>query len=92
MQWPVDSTPWQWGSGATHVRFRGRCGGLTITPPIHDEAAVRHANAEFYRGADWAMDISEAQFTGLSLVGVPADPTWSASRTAGEGRGWASCR
>jgi hypothetical protein len=35
--------------------------------------AFKMANAEFYRGVEWALDISEGEFNELSIRGVPAD-------------------
>lgn len=65
------------------VRFRGRCGQLMIRPPNpgEHEHAWREANERFYEDVDWAIDISEAQFLELCLIGVPADLVRRNSRT-----------
>ncbi len=68
-----------------HVVLRGRIGRLmlssTILPASADEretktAAVQRefdeANATFYEGVDWALDISEGEFEELDLRGIPA--------------------
>jgi len=68
-----------WGAVYKHVRFRGRCGSFVLSslpPNAHTqrtEAAFKRANAAFYRGVDWALDISEAEFRDIDIRGVPAD-------------------
>lgn len=68
------------GCAYSRVTLRGRMGGLWFSPVVNSleedaplEAAYRAANAAEYRTVDWALDITEAQFTHyFSLVGIPA--------------------
>lgn len=73
------------GSAFMHVTIRGRVtGGIAFAPSrdwqmawpkpdIATDPFVR-ANGEFYRTVDWALDLTEAEFTGIELSGcdVPA--------------------
>lgn len=67
-----------WFSGCVfkHVTLKGRIGPL-MTIPVNEgiEAGVRTAfNAaieEYYRDVDWALDISEAEFSDADFYMVP---------------------
>lgn len=63
-----------------HVTLRHRVGAIKINaePHIVDRspamlAAFAAARARFYAATDWALDISEAEFTACEIDGVPAD-------------------
>jgi hypothetical protein len=68
-----------WGAVFKHVVLRGKIGEIMVsdrvdilgTRPGQQEAFDR-ANGEFYKGVDWALDISEAEVESLDLRGVPA--------------------
>lgn len=69
-----------WGAVFRHVTFVGRVGTVMIGHRIHAglaDPATQHAfddaNATYYAGVDWALDISEAEFVEADLRGVPAD-------------------
>ncbi|MBZ0090224.1 MAG: hypothetical protein K8H90_07585 [Thermoanaerobaculia bacterium] len=62
-----------------HVTLRNRVGAIKINAEPHmvDRspamlAAFAAARAEFYAATDWALDISEAEFTAFEIDGVPA--------------------
>jgi len=61
-----------------HVTLRGPLGTLRVLALMdyNPEPAVQQefdqANAAYYATVDWALDISEAEFTELNLRGVPA--------------------
>jgi hypothetical protein len=66
-----------------HVTLRGKIGQLLfhhrryfVSPTSGDEkvnSEFHTANLQFYKGVDWALDISEARFSCLDLRGaVPA--------------------
>jgi hypothetical protein len=73
------------GTGAVfkHVVLRGRI-GLTIIgeviPPtgIYEEnrrkilSWFERANTEYYRNVDWALNISEAEFSDFDVRGIPS--------------------
>jgi len=72
------------GAAFRHVILRGHIGGVTITgdarrPSVNgwDDEALRNeidmANAQFYQGVDWAIDISAAECEDLEIRGgIPA--------------------
>lgn len=72
------------GAAFRHVALRGRFGGVTITGDARrpsmkgwDDLALRReiddANATYYQGVDWALDISEVECEDLEIRGgVPA--------------------
>lgn len=72
------------GAAFNHVTLRGRFGGLTITgdarrPSMRgwDDVPLRgevdEANAAYYEGVDWALDISEVECEDLEIRGgIPA--------------------
>jgi uncharacterized protein YjbI with pentapeptide repeats len=60
------------------VTLRGRVGSLMVMPPNFGlEQAMQKALADgivrFYQDVDWALDISEAEFTEANLYYVPGD-------------------
>lgn len=68
-----------WGAVFRHVTLRGRIGAMMLSPfPVlddEDNAAkplFDAANVEYYRNVDWALDISQAEFSvECDLRGVP---------------------
>lgn len=66
-----------WGGAFKHVTMKGRIGTLTINvPSIETDGShetIDALNQDYYKGVDWALDISEAQFAGeVNLRYVPA--------------------
>jgi hypothetical protein len=62
----------------SRVTLRGRIGQLICMPPnpampTEIQDAFRDGIVRAYAGVDWALDISEAQFTGAGLYYVPGD-------------------
>ena len=83
------------GNAYRHVTLRGRIGRTEIRgkmfPPIsapqEEQESIKAdwdaANLKYYETVDWALDISEAEFTSFSVCGIPSrlirrDPTSSA--------------
>ena len=70
-----------WGAVFKHVKLQGKIGRLMVSPLVapgsatpEQQRAFDIANAEYYSAVDWALDISEAEFTGeCDLRRVPAD-------------------
>jgi len=67
-----------WGTVFKHVVLRGKIGRLMIsrnffTTPggAEQERAFDLANAEYYRHVDWALDISQGEFSELDIRSVP---------------------
>lgn len=67
-----------WGAVFKHVVLRGKIGRIMIsrkTAIISEnprrQARLQASNREFYREVDWALDISDAQFSEADLRGVP---------------------
>jgi hypothetical protein len=72
------------GNVYKHVVLKGRLGPIEIRgkvfPPSHwpieDQqrliAVWDKANAEYYTGVDWALDITNASFGSFSISGVPS--------------------
>ncbi len=67
-----------WGTVFKHVVLQGRIGRLMIsreffTTPgeAEQERAFDLANAEYYRHVDWALDISQGEFSELDIRSVP---------------------
>jgi hypothetical protein len=68
-----------WAPALRHVTVRGRIGSIAFrrqlapaTATTAQDAAFQRANAAFYAGVDWAIDISEAEAIELDLEGIPA--------------------
>lgn len=69
-----------WGAVFKHVTLRGKIGRIMVSPLVapgsatpEEQRAFDVANAEYYAGVDWALDISEAEFEGeCDLRRVPA--------------------
>lgn len=62
----------------SRVTLRGRIGHLMLTPPnpgmpAETQEAFRDSIVRVYAGVDWALDISEAEFTGAELYYLPGD-------------------
>jgi hypothetical protein len=66
------------GAVYKHVRFTGACGSFVLSPfvdvgddpeDLARDSAYRLANAAYYRTVDWALDISAAEFDGMSVRG-----------------------
>jgi hypothetical protein len=67
-----------WGTVFRHVVLRGKIGRLMIsrdffTTPggAEQERAFDLANAEYYRHVDWALDISQGEYSELDIRSVP---------------------
>lgn len=68
-----------WGTAFTHVTIRGKIGRIMTAPlpfaSLRSDKAVcerlRAANATYYSGVDWALDIRDAEFAEADLTGVP---------------------
>jgi hypothetical protein len=70
-----------------HVTLKGRIGRLLVSPALwpgtatlKEEQSFACANAEYYQGVDWALDIRDAEFEEAEIQGVPCnlirrDPT-----------------
>jgi len=60
-----------------HVTLKGKIGPILTTPvkSLSQEttAAMNAAMIDYYRDVDWALDISEAEFSDASLYMVPGD-------------------
>lgn len=67
-----------------HVVLRGEVGNIKIcrTIPwvsgpagylVRRQEAMDRANAEYYQGVDWALDISQAEFTSGEVEGIPPE-------------------
>jgi hypothetical protein len=68
-----------WGAVFKHVTMRGRIGRVMLSPYVapsmatpEQQRAFDAANAEYYSGVDWALDISEGEFDECELQRVPA--------------------
>ena len=69
-----------WGAVLRHVTLRGRVGRIMLSRAVatatalpSEQRAFDEANAAYYAGVDWALDISEAEFEEADLRGVPAE-------------------
>lgn len=68
-----------WGAVFKHVTLRGRLGRFMFSDRVstgmatrQEQAAFDEANAAYYRGVDWALDLTEAEFTEEpDIRGVP---------------------
>jgi len=71
-----------WAAVFRHVELRGTISGAikafryfdlfrAIEKP-HLQEPFDEANTEFYESVDWALDISKARFSDLSILNVPA--------------------
>ena len=67
-----------------HVVLRGKVGNIKVCRSVpwisaptgyleRCQAAMDKANAEYYRGVDWALDISQAEFTSGEIEGIPPE-------------------
>lgn len=68
-----------WGAVFKHVTLRGKIGRVMISPAVATGMATKaqqrafdEANAAYYAGVDWALDISEAEFEEGEIQRVPA--------------------
>jgi hypothetical protein len=68
-----------WGAVFKHVTLRGKIGRVMISPAVAtgtatavQQRAFDEANAAYYEGVDWALDISEAEFEEIDIRRVPA--------------------
>lgn len=68
-----------WGAVFKHVTLRGKIGRIMVSPIVapgsataEEQRAFDTANAEYYAGVDWALDISEGEFEECELQRVPA--------------------
>jgi hypothetical protein len=67
-----------WGAVFRHVTFRGKIGRVMLSRAVasgtatqEEQRAFDDANARFYAGVDWAIDISQAEFEECDARGVP---------------------
>lgn len=61
-----------------HVTLKGRIGPIMTTPvhyavPEETKAALDSAMVAYYKDVDWALDISEAEFSDADFYMVPGD-------------------
>jgi hypothetical protein len=74
------------GAVFKHVVLKGKVGRLILTAPLGlgpgfgEVSPFVSANAEYYRGVDWALDLTRCEAKELQLSGVPGrlirrDPT-----------------
>jgi hypothetical protein len=61
-----------------HVTLKGKIGPILTTPPSHGigeeiRAAMTAAMVDYYKNVDWALDISEAEFSDGDFSMVPGD-------------------
>ena len=71
-----------WATVFRHVVLRGKLGrfmfssilapGVDGFAPADQQRAFDGANEQFYRSADWALDLTEAEFEECDAGGVPA--------------------
>jgi hypothetical protein len=68
-----------WGAVFKRVTLKGNIGRIMISPAVatgmakpREQLAFDEANAAYYAGVDWALDISEARFEGCDIRRVPA--------------------
>lgn len=68
-----------WGAVFKHVTLRGKLGRIMISPAVaagtvteKEQRAFDEANAAYYQSADWALDISEAEFEEADIRGIRA--------------------
>lgn len=68
------SAVWIYDCLFRHVTVRGKCGALVMKSRRDtDRSTISDAVlAEFYAATDWALDISEAEFSSVEFCGVPA--------------------
>src|SRR5260370_22690383 len=66
-----------WGAVLKHVTLRGSIDYLKISPFIDglvkpkQQRPFDEANARYYAAVDWALDIRDAEFGDVDLLGVP---------------------
>lgn len=69
-----------WAAVFKHVTLRGRIGRIMLSDLAQGhlpqdpekQRLFDAANAAYYRGVDWALDLSEAQFEEVDIRSVPA--------------------
>lgn len=68
-----------WGAVFKHVTFRGKIDRLMLSPVVvltDPESPINkvfaEANADYYSGVDWALDISQAEAKELEIQGIPS--------------------
>jgi hypothetical protein len=70
-----------WGAVFKHVTLRGKIDRIMLSQFVRavagatadQAAAFEAANAAYYAGVDWAVDIAEAEFQEAELRGVPGN-------------------
>jgi hypothetical protein len=69
-----------WGAVFKHIVLKGKIGRVMFSPAIapgvanqDQQQAFDDANAIFYQGVDWAMDISQGEFEQCDIRNVPAN-------------------
>ncbi len=57
----------------THVVLRGKLGAVRFSPAVEDgsRAVLAPAAAKLYEHVDWALDITEAEFSDIEIWDVP---------------------
>lgn len=75
----TDDTTTCWGTLFRHVRFRGSIGKFSLCSeatswslPVGVQQQFDRVRLAFYADTDWALDITEAHFDELDIVGIPA--------------------
>jgi hypothetical protein len=68
-----------WAAVFKHVTLRGKIDRSMFSPFFHPgypesqfQRVVAHANADYYAGVDWALDIRDAEFKDFDCRGVPS--------------------
>jgi hypothetical protein len=75
----TDDTTTCWGTLFRHVVFRGKIGKFSLCPEaaswplrVGIQQQFDKERLTFYADTDWALDIAEAHFDELDIVGIPA--------------------
>ncbi|MEU0880514.1 hypothetical protein ABZ345_18075 [Lentzea sp. NPDC005914] len=57
----------------SHVVLRGKLGAVRFSPAVEDDsrAVLAPAAAKLYEDVDWALDITEAEFSDIEIWDVP---------------------
>lgn len=75
----TDDPLFVWGAALRHTTLKGRIERLVFRRRIASvvasdavHASFARVNTAFYSDVDWALDITEAEFTEVDLEGIPA--------------------
>lgn len=68
-----------WGAVFKHVVLKGKVGRIMLSPAvatgiasIEEQHSFDNANTKYYEHVDWALDISNAEFTECDIRGIPS--------------------